>query len=645
MQTIVVLSLLFFVVFLLSTRFLPLEIVVLSVPVILSLTGVLPLDRAFSGFSQPAVIAIVSLFILSEGLSRTKVVRKVALMLGGIRHTHPRLLLPALLLTVGLFSMFLNDTGTTALFLPVALSLLREAHLSRKPFLLPLGYAAILGGSATLIGTSSNIVVSGYLDNLSLPPFRMFDFLPVGGGAFLLGVGWLLLTAQKVSVEAESTELLAHNGEERHYDLEIALGPDFPYLGQKFEETPLATTLGISLSKNHDPAPITARQRAQTFLRASWDWSRKISPSSSPERSVPSSSPERSVPSSATAGDEALSSGQHLHILGTLDQLHRLADIRGLSLEPVHAFLPGAPPHTGRATLGPLMESEDWIFAQAVLSPRSGMVGRKLSSLHFLLPPEVDIVGVHREGGRRVPGHLADMTIEPGDILLLLGPRPAISELSGRNIFLYLDRYERETFRSGKAVTALLILGGVVLSNVMGWLPLSLSALIGALLMVVTGCLTLEEARSAIEWRVVMLLGGLFPLGWALSATGIGESLAAHLGTPGLLPHPWLLLALLMGTTALLVQFLSHNLVALIMAPIAMDLSRTFHLSPYPLMMGVAFASTFAFLTPFSHPVNTLLWGPGDYRMGDFMRRGAIVMLLAFGWGLLTIPRFFPFGG
>ena len=249
MQTIVVLSLLFFVVFLLSTRFLPLEIVVLSVPVILSLTGVLPLDRAFSGFSQPAVIAIVSLFILSEGLSRTKVVRKVALMLGGIRHTHPRLLLPALLLTVGLFSMFLNDTGTTALFLPVALSLLREAHLSRKPFLLPLGYAAILGGSATLIGTSSNIVVSGYLDNLSLPPFRMFDFLPVGGGAFLLGVGWLLLTARKVSVEAESTELLAHNGEERHYDLEIALGPDFPYLGQKFEETPLATTLGIPFEK------------------------------------------------------------------------------------------------------------------------------------------------------------------------------------------------------------------------------------------------------------------------------------------------------------------------------------------------------------------------------------------------------------
>ena len=637
MQTIVVLSLLFFVVFLLSTRLLPLEIVVLSVPVVLSLTGVLPLDRAFSGFSQPAVIAIVSLFILSEGLSRTKVVRKVALLLGSIRHSHPRLLLPALLLTVGLFSMFLNDTGTTALFLPVALSLLREAKLSRKPFLLPLGYAAILGGSATLIGTSSNIVVSGYLESLSLPPFRMFDFLPVGGGAFLLGVIWLLLTGKKGPNDAESPEPHSHNGDDRPYDLEIVLGADFPYHGQKFDETPLSTTIGLVLSKNHDLAPITARQRAQTFLRASWDWSRKIVP--------PPPSPEQAGPVPPPDEEEVLAPGHHLHVQGTLDQLHRLSDIRGLSLEPVHAFLPGTASRSGRTTLGPLMESEDWIFAQAVLSPRSGMVGRKLSSLQFLLPPEVDIVGVHREGGRRAPGHLADMTIEPGDILLLLGPRPAISELSGRNIFLYLDRYERETFRSGKALSALLILGGVVLSNVLGWLPLSLSALIGALLMVVSGCLTLEEARSAIEWRVVMLLGGLFPLGWALSETGIGERLATHLGTPGLLPHPELLLALLMGTTAILVQFLSHNLVALVMAPIAMDLSRTFHLSPYPLMMGVAFASTFAFLTPFSHPVNTLLWGPGDYRMADFMKRGTVVMLLAFGWGLFSIPHLFPFGG
>ena len=636
MHTVVVLSLLFFVVALLSTRVLPLEIVVLSVPVALALTGVLPLDRAFSGFSQPAVIAIVSLFILSEGLSRTKVVRKVALLLGRIRHRHPRLLLPALLLSVGLFSMFLNDTGTTALFLPVALSLLREARLSRKPFLLPLGYAAILGGSATLIGTSSNIVVSGYLESLSVHPFRMFDFLPIGGGAFLLGGTWLLLTGKKVPGEAESPEPQPNNGDDRPYDLEIVLGPDFPYHGKKFEETPLATTIGLTLSKSHDSAPITARQRAQTFLRASWDWSRKIAPAPSPERIE--------APGSDTQ-EEVLAAGQHLHVLGTLDQLQRLADIKGVSLEPVHAFLPGTPSGGGRPSLGPLMESENWIFAQAVLSPRSGMVGRKLSSLHFLLPPEVDIVGVHREGGRRAPGHLADMTLEAGDILLLLGPRPAISELSGRNIFLYLDRYERETFRSGKALTALLILGGVVLSNVMEWLPLSLSALIGALLMVLTGCLTIEEARGALEWRVVMLLGGLFPLGWALSATGIGQSLASHLGTPGLLPHPLLLLALLMGTTALLVQFLSHNLVALVMAPIAMDLSRTFHLSPYPLMMGVAFASTFAFLTPFSHPVNTLLWGPGDYRMGDFVKRGAPVMALAFAWGLVSIPHFFPFGG
>jgi len=635
MHTIVVISLLFVVVGLLSSRLLPLEVVVLSVPVTLALTGILPLDRAFSGFSQPAVIAIVSLFILSEGLSRTKVVRKVALFLGILRQRNPRLLLPALLLTVGLFSMFLNDTGTTAIFLPVALSLLREAHLSRKPLLLPLGYAAILGGSATLIGTSSNIVVSGYLESLSVPPFRMFDFLPIGGGAFLLGIIWLLLVGGRSSTSPAPPEPQTHGGEDRVYDFELILGPDFPYHGQTFEETPLSTTIGLSLSRSQNIPPLSARERAQTFLRASWDWSRRIAPVE-PEAPRP--------PEAIETKNEILSPGQHLHVVGTLAQLHRLSDIRGLSLEPVHGSLPGGGDRNNRTRLGPLMESAEWIFAQAVLSPRSGMVGRKLSSLHFLLPPEVDIVGVHREGGRHVLSHLADMTIEAGDLLLLLGPRQAVEELSGRNIFLYLDRYERETFRSGKAVSALLIIGGVVLSNVTGWLPLSLSAVIGALLMVLSGCLTIEEARGAIEWRVVMLLGGLFPLGWALSATGIGDALATHIDGLGLGANPTLLLALLMGTTALVVQFLSHNLVALIMAPIAMDLSRTFHLSPYPLMMGVAFASTLAFLTPFSHPVNTLLWGPGDYRVGDFLRRGAGVFVLAFAWGIFSIPHFFPFG-
>jgi di/tricarboxylate transporter len=335
--------------------------------------------------------------------------------------------------------------------------------------------------------------------------------------------------------------------------------------------------------------------------------------------------------------------GVHLHVVATLTQLHKLGDIRGLSLLPVQQPLPteaeaGLPPRLDR-----ILESEDWILAQAMLSPRSGMIGRKLSSLHFLLPPEVDIVGLHREDDRRIPGELPELSLEPGDLLLIQGPRQAVEALSARNIFLYLDFFERETFRSDKAVIALLILGGVVLSNVFAWLPLTLSAVMGAILMVLTGCLTIEEAKNAIEWRVVMLLGGLFPLGWAISQTGLGQMVAGLLSTQGHALSPTLLLALLMGTTALLVQFLSHNLVALIMAPIAIDLSRVLHLSPYPLMMGVAFSATMAFLTPFSHPVNTLTWGPGEYRFSDYARTGAALLVIAFLWGLFEIPRRFPF--
>ncbi|MDA8029283.1 MAG: SLC13 family permease [Nitrospiraceae bacterium] len=636
MPIIVVTSLTFFVIVFLSMRLLPLEIVVLGVPVVLSLTGVLSLEKAFAGFSEPAVIAIVSLFILSEGLSRTKVVRKVALLLDSLRRRHPVLLVPAILGTVGLFSMFLNDTGTTALFLPVVLSLLKESRLPEKPLLLPMGYAAILGGSATLIGTSSNIVVSGYLEGQGYHPFRMFDFFPIGAGAFLLGLVYLGLTGKRFFRWTEGKATPAMPEEERTFDLELVLGADFPYLGKRFSESPLKTQTGLSLRIAHPSGILSARARAQSFLRASWDWSRKIGPPVAPH--APHS------PKAANPEGEVMVQGLHLHVVATLSQFHKLGDLRGLSLLPVQHSLPAPGEEVKRPPLDRLLESEDWILAQAMLSPRSGMIGRKISSLHFLLPPDVDIVGIHREEGRRIPEELSDLTLEAGDLLLIQGPRRAVEELSGRNLFLYLDFFERETFRSDKALIALGILGGVVLSNVFAWLPLTLSAVSGAILMVLSGCLTIEEAKNAIEWRVVMLLGGLFPLGWAIAQTGLGRLIAGLLSSQGHVLSPTLLLALLMGTTALMVQFLSHNLVALIMAPIAIDLSRVLHLSPYPLMMGVAFSATMAFLTPFSHPVNTLTWGPGEYRFSDYTRTGAALLLIAFLWGLFEIPRRFPFG-
>ena len=635
MPIIVVLSLTFFVIVLLSMRLLPLEIVVLGVPVVLSLTGVLPLEKAFSGFSEPAVIAIVSLFILSEGLSRTKVVRKAALLLDALRKRRPGLLFPGILGMVGLFSMFLNDTGTTALFLPVVLSLLKEARLSEKPLLLPLGYAAILGGSATLIGTSSNIVVSGYLEGQGYHPFRMFDFWPIGAGAFALGLLYLGLSGGRLFRWKERTPSPTLPSAERTFDLELVLGADFPYLGKRFAESPLQKEIGLSLRVAHSSRILSARARAQSFLRASWDWSRKTGP--------PLSSPLPASPQASPSEEEIMVQGIHLHVVATLSQLHKLGDIRGLSLLPVQQTLPAGGEEGMAPRLDRLLESADWILAQAMLSPRSGMIGRKLSSLHFLLPPEVDIVGLHREDDRRIPGELPELSLEQGDLLLIQGPRQAVEALSARNIFLYLDFFERETFLSDKAAIALLILGGVGLSNVFAWLPLTLSAVSGAILMVLSGCLTIEEAKNAIEWRVVMLLGGLFPLGWAISQTGLGQMVAGLLSTQGHALSPTLLLALLMGTTALMVQFLSHNLVALIMAPIAIDLSRVLHLSPYPLMMGVAFSATMAFLTPFSHPVNTLTWGPGEYRFSDYARTGAALLVIAFLWGLFEIPRRFPF--
>lgn len=642
MHIIIVGTLTFFVVLLLSTRILPLEIVVLGVPVVLSVTGVLSVGKAFSGFSQPAVITIVCLFILSEGLSRTKVMRKIALFLISLVRTRPRLLGPAILVSVGLTSMLLNDTGTTALFLPVVMALMKESRRSPKGMLLPMGYIALLGGASTLIGTSSNIVISGYLESLAYRPFHMFDFLPVGGGALLLGLLYLVLLEPRFFRRDGPEIFPASQSGERPFDVEIVLGSSFPFHGMTFEDSPLGKEIGLTLRKARSSRILSARQRAQSFLKASWDWSR-LSTHHVPPRPAtgPPEPPSTDLP--PMDGSGPLAPDQHLHMVATLSQLQKLSDIKGIYLEPVQHSLPATSGETERHPLHRFMESEDWLFAQAVLNTRSGMIGRKVSSLHFILPAKVDIIGIFREGGRRISGELSDWTLEPSDVLLIQGPRDEVKELSGRNIFLYLDLFERETFRSDKAILSLLILFGVILSNVLGWIPLTLSAVSGAILMVLSGCLTIEEARNAIEWRVVMLLGGMFPLGWAISQTGLGGQIASFLTHTGHGMGPTGILALLMAVTVLLVQFLSHNLVALIMAPIAIDLSRTLHLSPYPLMMGVAFAATMAFLTPLSHPVNTLTWGPGEYRFRDYSRVGIGVLVIAFLWGLYEIPQRFPF--
>lgn len=623
------------VVFLMATRLLPLEIVVLGVPVVLSLTGVLSVEKAFSGFSEPAVIVIISLFILSEGLSRTRVIRKIALFMLSLIRKSPRLPGPTLLISAGLLSMFLNDTGTTALFLPVAMALLRESGLSPRRLLLPMGYIAILGGSSTLIGTSSNVVISGVLENLSLPPFRMFDFFPVGFGALVLGLVYFILLEPWFFRHENPLSPPPVEPMERAFDVGIILGPEFPHRGIPYNDSPLHREIGLLLQNTRSSRGLSRLQRAHSFFKASWDWSRQGEQSRKKEGA--------GEPGLSTCEDTALlAEGQHLHLVATLSQLQRLADIRGIYLETVHTTLPS----TGPGTLTPLhtfMESEDWSFVQAILNPRSGMVGRKVSSLQFVLPAGVDIIGRVRDGEPRPSSDLADWTLGTSEVLLLQGPREAIRELSSRNIFLTLDLFERETFRSDKAVMALLILGGVVVSNVFGWLPLTLATVLGAILMLLSGCLTMEEARNAIEWRAVMLLGGMFPLGWAISSTGIGNQIALFLIHSGHQLSPLGLLAILMGTTALLVSFLPHNLVALIMAPIAIDLSRTFHLSPFPLMMGVAFSATLAFLSPLSHPVNTLTWGPGEYRFSDYPRVGVGLFLIVFLWALFEIPRRFPF--
>lgn len=611
----------------------PVEIVAVGVLVVLGISGLLPVSELFRGFSEPAVFLIASLFILSEGMARAKVVRWLATTLTIHIGKKPFLLSAALYLLAGLLAMFLNDTGSIAIFLPLVTALLVELGLPLRGFLLPTGYMALLGGSATLIGSSSNVIVSGFLESRHLPTFQMFDFFRVGGGAFLIGLLYLMVARPLLLGRMGEGELQKEPAA-RKFFVEVQLGKKFPYLGKQLQDVPL-------LPEAYSPPPDlssssgTAREerekdRYRSFLKASWSLIRHPSPLHS---SRPDIEPYRSGP---------LKEGDRLRLFVTVSQLQRVLEREGANLlgqssqERSDAVRFEGPERKD-------LEDEDVIVCEAIPAPHSGLIGRPLATLPYIMGSDISVVGIHRVDPP--PDPLSRAVLSNGDVLLLKGRRESFDWLRAKSLFLYLDEVEREVFRSEKALTAMGILVLFVLASVFHWIPTVLAALLAALGMVGFGIVRIEEALGAIEWRVIFLMGSMFPLGWALERSPLGSVLVHGLKGMGGGLGPEGALFLVLATTMVAVQFLSHTLVALFMAPVALSIAVALHLSPMPFLAAVSLGSASVFMTPFSHPVNIMTWSAGNYRLRDYLRVGTGLVFLILVWGMWEIPHVWPFHG
>ena len=776
-EIIIVLSILAVSILLFITEWVRMDVVALLVLSGLAVSGLITRPEALSGFSNPAVVTVWAILILSGGLARTGVAgllgRRLKRLAG---ESHIRLLL-IIMLTTGILSGFMNTIGVVSLFLPVVLDISRRTKQPPSKLLMPLAFAALLGGLNTMIGTPPNILITEALKDAGLRPFQMFDFAPIGILILLAGTFYMLVIGRHLLPNRNPAQELTTGSQdfkalyEMHDRLVMLNLPDNSILhGKTLAESRLGSVLGLNviaairdgktqlspepaytlnsgdyllvggrlekLKELHDHQQLIFEKegfQVKQLVNGSIKVQEaRLSPSSSlvgqtlrqvdfrqtydvivlairrqeviyrtnleaipllpddvllvqglrekldslhenadltlsaPESLVDYKLDERlmivHVPEGSSlvgksliesklgdsyglgvmgiirdgdthlipGPDEILQVGDTLLVKGKQSDLQLLEGLQNLEVEQQ------AVPNIGE------LESEEIGLVEAVLSPHSNIAGKTLRELNFRFKYGLSVLAIWR-GGRAYRSNLRDMKLQFGDALLLYGPRARLRMLGTESDFIVLTEEAQEHPRQEKIPLALLVMAIVLVPAIFGWLPIAITAIIGVALMILTGCLTMEEAYRSISWKAVFLIAGMLPLGIAMERTGAAQFLAnGMIGTIGDL-GPVAIMAGFFILSVLASQFMPNPAVAVLLAPIALRTASDLGISPYTLMMTVAVSASAAFLSPVGHAANVLVMGPGGYRFSDYLKVGIPLTLVVLVVVLLAMPIIWPF--
>ncbi len=581
----------------LLTERLSADLVALLVVVVLGVTGVLTPQETFSGLSRSAVITILAIFILAEGLTRAGVTERVGALITRVAGRSERRLIVVVMIAGSLLSLVMNNIAAAAVLLPAVSAAGRRAGVSPSRLLMPLAFSTLLGGMATLL-TTTNIVSSSLLLDHGLRAFGLLDFAPVGLILVVCGIGYVALWGRRL--------LPAQAPQER---LRVSAGGDLIEIYQLGSRLFRARVPPGSVLIGTPVAESTLRELYRVNLLAVERDGRVVhSPPPTME----------------------LREGDVLHFQGDIE------DFRRRDVEPYLEILPERSWHEAD------LESGETVVVEAVLAPRSSLVGTTLREARFRLRYGMTVLAIWR-GDQPIVADVGDEPLFFGDALLLQGPRERLAVLHDAEDFILLTSEEelapRQPRKHWQAVAVLAVTLGLALVT-----PLAIGEvmLAGALAMVLMGLLTMEDAYKAIEWRTVFLVAGMLPLGIALSKSGAAALMAEGLVTVTGSYGPLVLLGAFYLVTMLLVQVMNGPAVAAVMVPIAITAAEETGTDPRSLVMGVALATSMALLTPLGHPVNLLVMGSGGYRFKDYWRLGWPLALILFVVVMLVLPFVWP---
>lgn len=576
----------------------PSDLVALLVVVALGVSGVLTTQEAFSGFSRSAVITIMAIFILAEALQKTGVTEQVGNILLKVGGKSELRLVVVVMMAGAFLSLFMNNIAAAAVLLPAASGAAKKADVNTSKLLMPLAFGTILGGMATLL-TTSNIVINSILHDNNIEGFSLYDFAPVGIPMVIAGVLYVAFIGRKfLPGDSPIERTLAPNKEEQS-DLITAYHLDENLFRARVPEK--SSLIDKPLSESH--------------LRE--DFGVSVVAIERKNKKMFALSPETEI-----------KDGDTLVLEGDED------DFKKRDVEPFMEFLP-ASEWSENDLQSPRVE-----VVEAMLAPRSRLIGETLRSAHFREKYGMTALAVWR-GDQEIIVDLAEIPLAFGDALLLQGTREKIALLGDDPEIILLASKEEtaitvpEKGRAALMIFVATIVLAVILPDLTGAVMLG-----GALAMMLTRILTTEQAYSSIGWNSIFLVAGMLPMGIALTKTNaaglMANEVVAVFGGYGSLA----LLAALFVVTTLLVQAVNGAVVAAVIAPVAIRIAEQTQINPRALAMGVALATSMAFITPLGHPVNVLVMSPGGYNFRDYMRIGIPLSLILFAVAMIFLPLF-----